>query len=186
MKISIFKPSENILNQWLSNRHQEAFSYSEVGATKADFPKGYNHDRNKCLLGTGDEVFEKAKKALQNWQHFPANWTKIYPNNGFKVNEEVVVLFHLFGLYWFNSCRVIYIIDEDNRFGFAYGTLKNHVEKGEEIFFLERDDTGKVWYKIQAFSQPRFWMARIGKPITRAFQRKFVKNSFEAMQHAVK
>ena len=41
------------------------------------------------------------------------------------------------------------------RFGFAYGTLREHAESGEERFTVEwsRDDD-RVWYDILAFFAP--------------------------------
>src|SRR6188768_3076153 len=42
------------------------------------------------------------------------------------------------GFWSLNGCRVLYHLDGgDTRFGFAYGTLTNHAEAGEELFALE-------------------------------------------------
>jgi hypothetical protein len=38
------------------------------------------------------------------------------------------------------TCRVVAVIDEANRYGFAYGTLPVHPETGEEAFMIVRDD----------------------------------------------
>ena len=83
-----------------------------------------------------------------------------------------------------NACRVAYTIDEHEpvrRFGFAYGTLPAHVEQGEELFSIEQWADGTVWYRIQAFSRPRFWPVRMAQPIARLLQRKFVRDSQAAM-----
>ncbi|MBC7724096.1 MAG: DUF1990 domain-containing protein [Burkholderiaceae bacterium] len=53
--------------------------------------------------------------------------------------------------------RVVYVIDEPNRKGFAYGTLAGHPENGEEAFIVERTDDGSVWLTITAFSRPSTW-----------------------------
>jgi uncharacterized protein (UPF0548 family) len=50
--------------------------------------------------------------------------------------------------------RVVYVIDEPKRKGFAYGTLAGHPESGEESWVLERRDDGSVWLIIRAFSRP--------------------------------
>jgi uncharacterized protein (UPF0548 family) len=50
--------------------------------------------------------------------------------------------------------RVVYVIDEPDRKGFAYGTLKGHPERGEESFIVERTGDGSVWLEIRAFSRP--------------------------------
>ena len=41
--------------------------------------------------------------------------------------------------------RVVYVIDEPLRKGFAYGTLPGHPETGEEAFIVEYRDDDSVW-----------------------------------------
>lgn len=58
--------------------------------------------------------------------------------------------------------RVVYVIDEPDRRGFAYGTLPGHPERGEEAFVVERRGDDSVWLVIRAFSRPSnalFWAA---------------------------
>ncbi|MDP9026471.1 MAG: DUF1990 domain-containing protein [Actinomycetota bacterium] len=58
--------------------------------------------------------------------------------------------------------RVVYVIDEPDRKGFAYGTLPGHPERGEEAFVVERRADDSVWLVIRAFSRPSnvfFWVA---------------------------
>ncbi len=50
--------------------------------------------------------------------------------------------------------RVVYVVDEPNRRGFAYGTLPGHAEKGEEAFIVDRTDDGSVFLTIRAISRP--------------------------------
>ena len=53
--------------------------------------------------------------------------------------------------------RVVYVIDEPKRKGFAYGTLAGHPERGEEAFVIDQTDDGSVWLTISAFSRPSAW-----------------------------
>ncbi len=57
--------------------------------------------------------------------------------------------------------RVVYLIDEPKRKGFAYGTLPGHPEDGEEAFIVSQNADGSVWLTVRAFSRPssRFWWA---------------------------
>ena len=64
-------------------------------------------------------------------------------------------------------CRVVYVINEPDRVGFAYGTLPGHPECGEELFLLERDDAGRVTFTVSAFSKPATLLARAGGRLTR-------------------
>ena len=87
-----------------------------------------------------------------------------------------------------NACRIVYVMEDHGspeRYGFAYGTLPDHAEMGEERFTVEfnRDDQ-TVWYDIYAFSRPRM-LARLAYPLSRALQKRFAKDSLMAMQKAV-
>jgi uncharacterized protein (UPF0548 family) len=67
--------------------------------------------------------------------------------------------------------RVVYVVDEPQRRGFAYGTLPGHPESGEECFMVEQADDGDVVCRISAFSKPATWLTRLGGPVARLTQR---------------
>jgi len=72
------------------------------------------------------------------------------------------------------------------RFGFAYGTLEEHAESGEERFTVEWNrDEDKVWYDILAFSRPRQMLAKLGYPLSRLLQKRFAEGSKAAMVQTV-
>lgn len=56
--------------------------------------------------------------------------------------------------------RIKEVIQEENRCGFSYETLKGHVECGISYFLLE-ENNGKVIFKIQTFSKPGNFFARL-------------------------
>ena len=95
---------------------------------------------------------------------------------------------HTFGFWSLSAARVIYLIDERRtqsaRFGFAYGTLPDHVEQGEERFMIEWREDNSVWYDIYAFSRPRHPLVKLGFPITRMLQKRFVRESLAVMKLA--
>lgn len=78
-------------------------------------------------------------------------------------------------------CRVIWIIDEPKRKGFAYGTLPGHPESGEECFIVEQTDEGSVWLTVRAFSRPATWWAWAGYPVTRLVQYLVNRRYFQAL-----
>lgn len=99
-----------------------------------------------------------------------------------------VLISHL-GFCSLNAARIVYTIQEDGgimRYGFAYGTLADHGESGEERFSVEwhRSDDS-VWYDLLAFSRPKALLARLGYPLARMLQRRFVDGSKLAMTRAV-
>jgi hypothetical protein len=71
------------------------------------------------------------------------------------------------------------------RFGFAYGTLTNHAESGEELFEVFVDGrSGQVMYRIRAMSWPQTVVTRIGRPIVRLLQARLRRDSIAAMRRA--
>lgn len=183
MKVSFRFPTPRQLDAFLEQVECSPISYREIKATQnTKFPSGYDHDRNMVYIGNSNQVWENAKNALLNWQQYPKPWTKIYPPlQTFQEGQNVAVLFRLFGLWWWNSCRIVYTINEADRYGFAYGTLAEHVEMGEEIFCIERQATGEIYYRVEAFSRPRFWLTKLAYPLARYYQKKFVRQSKTAM-----
>jgi uncharacterized protein (UPF0548 family) len=102
----------------------------------------------------------------------------------------VAVLVRHLGFWSINGCRVLYRVgdeSDDVRFGFAYGTLTNHAESGEELFEVFIDPkTADVSYRIHAMSWPQAALARVGKPIARILQARFRSHSAAAMVRAVR
>ncbi len=182
MRISIQYPSKTTLDHFHQQEKQLPYTYPEIGASATETLSNYDNDYNHTIIGQGEQTWQNAKQALRDWAHFPSGWTKIYPIAPLKKDEVVVVMIHLWGIWWKNSSRIVYTWDEPNKFGFAYGTLPGHFEAGEEVFWVEKNDEGEVSYHIRAFSKPRFWMARLGYPIARMYQRKFVVESLNTMK----
>lgn len=185
--VSIRRPSGNLIQNFLEKQASASFAYPEVGATGTDLPvAGYTNDHNRVLLGSGESVYRAACEALKEWRMFPGGWAWIEPAGApIVAGQNLAMVARVMGLYWLNGCRIAYTLDgtgSDRRFGFAYGTLTDHAECGEERFSIEwlADDT--VWYDLKAFSNPRHWLARQCKPIARAYQRRFVRESLEKMR----
>jgi uncharacterized protein (UPF0548 family) len=82
------------------------------------------------------------------------------------------------------SCRVVWTVDDENSFGFGYGTLPGHPESGEESFVVHRCGD-EVTFEINAISRPRHPLAKLGGPITRALQVQATKRYLTAMQNWV-
>jgi uncharacterized protein (UPF0548 family) len=129
-------------------------------------PAGFHHVERSADLGAGDGRFERAREALLTWRmHLVAGLrvTSSEPSAG----EGVVVRCGLGPLKI--PCRVVWVIDEPHRCGFAYGTLPGHPESGEEAFVVVRD-TGTVRLEISAYSRPGRLSTRLAGPLGRGFQ----------------
>jgi uncharacterized protein (UPF0548 family) len=182
-------PSENEVRRFISDQKDSRFSYSDVGASATAAPTGYNLDHTRCQLGRGEAVWRRAKEAVRGWRMFSISWVNLHWSNApIEAGTDVAVSVRLFGFHSLNACRIVYVVDEERpvkRFGFAYGTLLEHAESGEERFTVEWDDQDNVWYEILAFSRPRQFLARLGYPLSRSLQKKFARASMVAMFQAV-
>jgi uncharacterized protein (UPF0548 family) len=182
-------PSDAQIEQFLLRARGSNFSYPEVGATASKTPSNYNVDHNRISLGKGDKTWQQAMEAVKTWKMFDLGWVRVCRSSGTAARgDTVAVLARFFNRYSLNACRIVYLIGEGNvgeRFGFAYGTLTDHAERGEERFIVERDASGAVWYDILAFSQPNQILVRLGYPFARRLQKKFAADSLAAMARVV-
>ena len=183
------KPGRDSIRAFISAQKAEPFSYPEVGCSREQAPSGYVADRNRVKLGQGLESFERAKNAIKQWKMFDMPWINLcWPDTPIEVGATVAVLVSHLGFWSLNACRIVYVIEEHGaleRYGFAYGTLSQHAELGEERFTVEyHTDDEIVWYELCALSRPGS-LARLGYPYTRALQKRFARDSKAAMQRAV-
>jgi uncharacterized protein (UPF0548 family) len=182
------RPSRAAIDRFLLDSQELPLSYGPIGIVRGETVR---HDLDEAIvaIGNGKADFERARTALIAWKQFDIGWVETFPRDApVEVGTVVAVLIRHFGFWSLNGCRVLYrvgCLDDNARFGFAYGTLTNHAEAGEELFEVFVDpQTDDVIYRIRATSWPRATLARIGRPIVRVLQTRFRRHSVEAMQRA--
>src|SRR5262249_49582060 len=132
------RPTPDTVEAFLTSQRKAEFSYPEVGATRGQIPAGYIVDRNRVRLGQGAEIFARATALLKDWRMFALGWVELLPKSAtVKPGSTVAVLIHHFGFWSLNASRVVYVCDEKRSFGFAYGTVEDHAEQGEERFSIQ-------------------------------------------------
>lgn len=188
---SIIKPTDKHIRKFIATQRQRSFSYSEIGATNNALPTNYIVDHNRVQLGHGVEAFARAKIAIQQWKMFDFEWVQFcWPETPIEVGSTVAIMTRAFGVWSVNACRIVYVIEETDtieKFGFAYGTLPDHVGCGEERFCVEwhhEDDT--VWYDLLAFSKPNQLPSKIAYGFMRSQQKHFATASLQAMAKTVR
>jgi uncharacterized protein (UPF0548 family) len=184
------KPSALVIQEFLHTQAKLGLTYDAVGATAATPPEGHVVDHTRIRLGEGEQTFTAARAALSRWEHFRLGWVEALPSSTpIREGEVVAILARMFGVWWLNASRIVYVVDQQGPmqvFGFAYGTLPDHAESGEERFQVEwHREQGDVWYDILAFSRPRHFLARLGYPLARRMQKRFARDSTAAMQRSV-
>lgn len=156
-------------------------TYHEVGASLSDvLPAGYRHDRYERALAKGEDVYDRAVEGLRTWVAHTSAGLTVAPDRAPELGTTVALAAPLGPLTAIAICRVVAIVDEPNRSGFAYGTLPGHPERGEEAFVVERE-AGCATFKIVAFSRPAELLAHLGGPLTRRIQRNTTKRYLDGL-----
>lgn len=181
------RPTSVQVQAFLEQQRRGDYTYGEVGQTRDGLhPAGYALDRHTARLGSGDECFARATAAVRSWRMFETPWIRLMnPQTPFQEGETLVVQVAHLGFYSLIPDRVVYTLDEPERFGFGYGTLAGHAEQGEERFLVTRSGTGEVNFELHAFSRPRHPLARLGTPVVRVLQRAAARSYTAAMRRAV-
>jgi uncharacterized protein (UPF0548 family) len=154
-------------------------TYTEVGATAGPLPAGYHHVQKSAVIGRGRRRFEEAADKGKRWGMLRGAGLRVEATTEVAtVGSEVIV--HLGPVR--APCRVIYVVDEPDRRGFAYGTLPGHAESGEERFVVRYDpETDEVYAEVVAFSRHATWWSRLGSPVTSVIQRLVTKRYLRAL-----
>jgi uncharacterized protein (UPF0548 family) len=137
-------------------------TYREVGATAGELPAGYRTFERSVELPRSVE-FDAAADALFRWEVQRRAGLGVHASSPV-VEEGAEVVLTLPVLPVRAPCRVVRVVAEADRRGFAYGTLPGHPESGEESFVLERQD-GRILFTIRAFSRPAGLLARVAGPV---------------------
>ena len=81
--------------------------------------------------------------------------------------------------------RIVSVVDEPRRWGFAYGTLPGHPEVGEEAFVVEYRADDSVVVHIIAIAHAAFPGARLLQPLLVPVQRYFARRYLDEVEQAV-
>lgn len=158
-------------------------SYPEHGATAGPLPAGYAHLRRRTRIGGGHSGLDRAAGALFRWRMHSGAGLIVAAHGPAEVGRTVVLgLGRPLSLVL--PCRVVWVVDEEHRRGFAYGTLPGHPECGEESFVVERQPSGEIWLEVTAFSKPGHALVRLAGPAGSAAQRMYLRRYARALARA--
>jgi len=161
-------------------------TYADIGASlRGASPPGFHHDHYERVLGHGEDVFEYAKEGLRNWQAHTGPGVHVLPRQTeLQPGATVIVTFGLV-VALAAPCRIVEVVDEPRRWGFAYGTLPGHPEQGEEAFLLKWTDDDTVRFEVSAFPRPADRLVRLAGPIGRRIQQNGTNGYLTALQKFV-
>ncbi|GAB3918888.1 hypothetical protein GCM10011575_33380 [Microlunatus endophyticus] len=148
------------------------FSYPEIGATRQErLPRGYRHLEAETEVGRGRSRYLEVAERLLTWQLHTGSGLSVRASDE-RARQGAIQLATLpLGPFKITTrCRVVYLIEEDQRAGFAYGTLEGHPERGEERFCVELTDDDRVVFSLRAFSRNAWLVSRLGAPVSNRVQ----------------
>jgi uncharacterized protein (UPF0548 family) len=180
------RPCESHIRRILAGQQASDFSYPDVGATRGEPPAGYAALQGRVDLGLGSTTFDRAAEALRRWKMFAVPGVQLcWPTVPIQAGEAVAVIIRHFGFWSLSCCKIVYVVDEPGlvrRFGFAYGTLPELAEQGEERFSVAwHRASDVVSYDILSFSRPGSAGVKVAYPVARRLQRSFLRHSLAAM-----
>jgi uncharacterized protein (UPF0548 family) len=174
-------PGDVDLERWARSQRSAPLTYEGVGQTLAGVaPPGFRLDRYERRIG-GAGSFDAARTALADWRPQRGSGIRVWADGPVVVGTTVALAAPLPVGFVIACCRIVVVVDEPDRFGFAYGTLPLHPESGEELFLVERvgDD---VVFRIVVFWRPHQLLARLGSPVAGRLQRSATRRYLEAME----
>jgi uncharacterized protein (UPF0548 family) len=181
-------PDPEHLSHFLARERTSPLTYAEVGASftttpNGDLPAGYHHVRAGIDLGHGDDVWDRACTGIRAWAaHRGAGMTVVPADAPIAEGTTVGVLTKVGPMHVLAACRIVRVVDEPDRFGFAYGTLPSHPEEGEEHFVVTRASDGTVRFDVVAFSRPHDLLTKLGGPIPRRLQARATQRYLDGMR----
>ncbi|HLM18736.1 MAG TPA: DUF1990 domain-containing protein [Acidimicrobiia bacterium] len=181
-------PSAEQVSHFLARQRTAPLTYTEVGASfDVDLPAGYHHVREHVVLGVGDQLWTRACDGIRAWAaHRGAGMTIAPLDADIAEGTTVAVITSLGPLHVLAACRIVRVVDEPDRYGFAYGTLPPHPEEGEERFVVTRNDVdGMVDFEVAAFSRPHDLLTKLGGPVPRAIQTRATARYLQGMRDFV-
>ena len=179
--IGVGRPSPDDLRTLLDLQADEPFAYAPVGMVRAGGAGGFRHHRDTLRIGTGSGDFDRAVGQLAGWVPQRGAGLTVVADGPVAEGTDVVLVFPLPVVSVTVACRVAYVIDEADRWGYGYGTLSHHPERGEELFLVSRDADDAVWFTIETLSRWGHPLARLGAPVSRLLQRLITRRYLAAL-----
>jgi uncharacterized protein (UPF0548 family) len=140
-----------------------ATTYDHVGSTLPGRPLRPAARRREHQVV---DDFDSAVERMRSWAAQRSVGGRVHPPAPPEEGATALVVLGLPPGPWLAApVRIIGVIDESDRAGFAYGTLPGHPERGEESFVVEWRADGTVWAVVTVDAVPGPLVARLVGPL---------------------
>jgi uncharacterized protein (UPF0548 family) len=156
-------------------------SYPEVGRSLGEsLPADYISVSKNKIIGLPAN-FEQLVSRVLHWEAQTESGVKIFPADSEAVfGSTTLLVLNLGPIQMIAPCRVVSVLQEPDRRGFAYGTLPGHPECGEQSIVIERHPEYLI-VKLSSFSRPASPLARISGSLGRRVQSVFSERYVNAL-----
>lgn len=184
MSVRLRRPSPAELEKLLSGCQRDEPTYEPMGISMDDDIETSLHRSRWEAVLEGDHSFERGSEAIRTWAVHRGAGLSVVSDGVLAVGTNVAMAAPLPVGFVEVTCRVVAVVDGPDEFGFAYGTLSVHPERGEESFMLRRSADGTVRFVVAATSQPAHPLARLAPPIANRLQDQASRRYLAAMKRA--
>lgn len=130
--------------------------------------------------------FGAASDAVRLWRGHHAAGIRLSPiSPRIEVGETLALAIPVGPISVSATCRIVEVIDEPDRYGFAYSTLAHHAVDGEESFMVSRHDDGTVDVTVTAVWRPATIANHVCPPLTRFLQNRAINRYLDGIANKV-
>ncbi len=123
--------------------------------------------------------------ALDQWRAHTGAGVRVFPADApLEAGTTVALSVRLGPVVDVFGCRIVQVVDEPDRYGFAYGTLPGHPERGEESFILDRTGDSAVTFTVTVFAQGAQLVTRLAQPLTSAVSSRYIGRYLRSLRGA--
>jgi uncharacterized protein (UPF0548 family) len=186
MAAGLRRPTPERLAGLLRSAAHADLTYEPVGMSlDGSTPAGLVRRAWQTGLDGDSDTFTRAREALEQWAVHRGSGLDVVTDGPLAAGTHVAMAAPL-PVGWVEAtCRIVSVVDEADRFGFAYGTLPVHPERGEESFVVHRQD-GACRFVVTAVSRPVHPLARLAPPVADRLQAIATGRYLSAMGRAVR
>ncbi len=178
--VHLRRPSDDDLARLLARCKDDVLTYAPTGCTlDGTTPAGLTRREWNTTFASGHD-YALAVDALSHWKVQEHAGLVVRSHGAMAVGTNVAMSARLPIGFIDVTCRVVAIVDEPDRFGFAYGTLSVHPERGEEAFVVTRS-ADDFRFDITAVSRPASRLASVASPVANRLQAAATQRYLRAM-----